>query len=111
MLQPKNKNVLGKLFEKEQAKIVRAAEPKRLPAVLSRTETMQVIRHLDGVYKLIGQLMYGSRLRVMETLRLRVKDVGLSIRYLIVRDGKGEKDCITHYPEPVFLHWNCRLIM
>ena len=93
------KNVLGKPLDKEQISIVRAAAPRRLPTVLSKAETMQVIHHLDGVYKLVGQLMYGSGLRVMEVLRLRVKDVDFSNRYLIVRDGKGEKDRITLLPE------------
>ena len=60
-----------------------------IPTVLSPDEVERVIDNLPGVYKIIGQIMYGSGLRVMETMRLRVKDIDFANRQIIVRDGKG----------------------
>ncbi len=57
-------------LQDEQLTAVRASKPKRLPTVLSRSEALEVIKHLRGTNKLIAQIMYGSGLRVMETLRL-----------------------------------------
>ena len=57
-------------LQDEQLTAVRASKPKRLPTVLSRSEALEVIEHLRGTNKLIAQIMYGSGLRVMETLRL-----------------------------------------
>jgi integrase len=60
--------------------------------VLSRAEVRAVLAQLDGTHWLIGNLLYGSGLRLMEALRLRVKDLVLERSELIVRDGKGGKD-------------------
>jgi integrase len=60
--------------------------------VLTREEIRLVLRYLDGVYWLVGCLLYGSGLRRMEGLRLRVKDVDFVHRALLVREGKGGKD-------------------
>jgi len=79
--------------------VVRATRPKRLPVVLSRAEVRRVLSQLDGQYLLIVGLLYGSGLRVLEALRLRVKDIDLERRLLIVRDGKGAKDRVTLLPE------------
>jgi integron integrase len=88
--------------------VVRAHRPKRLPTVLSQSEAQRVIAHLDGVHWLIGALLYGSGLRLMEGLRLRVKDVDLVRRRIIVRNGKGAKDRATVLPatlvEPLRIH-------
>jgi integron integrase len=78
--------------------VVRAHRPKRLPTVLSQAEAQQVVAHLNGVHWLIGALLYGSGLRLMECLRLRVKDVNLEYRRIIVRNGKGAKDRATLLP-------------
>lgn len=54
---------------------------------------------MDGTYQLMAKLLYGSGLRLMECLRLRVKDIDLDQRMIVVRDGKGEKDRVTMLPE------------
>lgn len=79
--------------------IVRAARPRRLPVVLSRNEVRRVLGHLRPPYWLIASLLYGSGLRLMEALRLRVKDVDLEQRQLLVRNGKGAKDRVTVLPD------------
>jgi integron integrase len=88
--------------------VVRAHRPKRLPTVLSQAEAQQVIAHLNGIHWLIGALRYGSGLRLLECLRLRVKDVNLDYRRIIVRNGKGAKDRVTVLPstlvDPLKLH-------
>ncbi|MGB9872688.1 MAG: integron integrase, partial [Anaerolineae bacterium] len=60
-----------------------------------------LLDHLDGVYKLMAQLLYGSGLRLMECVRLRIQDVDFAYRAITVRDGKGEKDRIVPLPEAV----------
>jgi integron integrase len=78
--------------------IARARRPRRLPVVLTRAEVHAMIGHMDGVHALMAKLMYGTGLRLMECLRLRVKDVELVRREVIVRQGKGAKDRITMFP-------------
>ncbi len=78
-----------------------ADKPKKLPTVLTPDEARQVIACLTGVYQLIGKLLYGSGLRLMEALRLRVKDIDFAQTMLIVRDGKGSKDRVTVLPQSV----------
>ena len=76
------------------------AKPKRrLPCVLTVDEVARVLAELDGVPALIAQLLYGSGLRLMEALRLRLKDVDFANGQIVVRDGKGEKDRVTVLPE------------
>jgi integron integrase len=88
--------------------LVRASRPPRLPVVLTRAEAERLLAQLTGTKWLIASLLYGSGLRVMECLRLRVKDVDLSYRQILVRDGKGEKDRVTMLPgklvEPLRAH-------
>jgi len=81
--------------------VVRAKRPKRLPAVLTRNEVQRVLAELDGVYRLVGLLLYGSGLRLLECLRLRVKDVDFDARQIIVREGKGDKDRYALFPDLV----------
>lgn len=76
-----------------------ANKPKRLPTVLSQEETRRILACLTGANKLKGQLLYGSGLRLMECLRLRVKDVDFAQCHILVRDGKGQKDRVTLLPE------------
>ncbi|HKZ55354.1 MAG TPA: integron integrase [Anaerolineales bacterium] len=78
---------------------VRARKPKRLPTVLTRSETLRVISAMSGVHQLIAKLLYGSGLRILECLRLRVKDVDFEQHLIVVRDGKGDRDRITMLPE------------
>ncbi len=77
----------------------RARRPPRIPTVLSRDETTLVLSHLSGVYQVIGKLLYGSGLRLLEALRLRVKDVDFARGQIIVRSGKGDTDRVTLLPE------------
>ncbi|MDB5349490.1 MAG: integron integrase [Planctomycetota bacterium] len=78
--------------------LVPAKRPERLPVVLTREEVRAVLAHLGGVHRLAAGLMYGSGLRLMETLRLRVKDVDFGQNHLVVREGKGDKDRVTVLP-------------
>ncbi|RLB27393.1 MAG: integron integrase [Deltaproteobacteria bacterium] len=85
----------------DQINAVRAKRPVRLPTVMSKDETLRVIGALAGIHKLMSMLLYGSGLRLMECVRLRVKDVDFKLNQIIVRDGKGAKDRITVFPENV----------
>lgn len=76
-----------------------AKKPKRLPTVLTKDEVHRVLNHLSGVNLLMARLLYGSGLRLMECLRLRVKDLDFAYRTVTVRDGKGEQDRVTILPE------------
>ena len=87
---------LGSLGE-----FARAQRPERLPVVLSVEEVRQVLAALEGTQRLIGQLLYGAGLRLLEVLRLRVKDVDLARLQLVVRSGKGDKDRVTMLPVSV----------
>ena len=78
--------------------IERAKPSKNLPLVFSRSEVQSVLTHLDGTNHLIAALLYGSGLRLMEGIRLRVKDIDFSANQLTVREGKGAKDRVTMLP-------------
>jgi integron integrase len=88
--------------------VTRATRPKRLPVVLTPEEVRAVLANLHGVYWLIGHLLYGSGLRLMEALRLRIKDIDFDYRQILVRDGKGSRDRVTVLAEtlvaPLRLH-------
>ncbi|MGF2736706.1 integron integrase [Marinobacter sp. DUT-1] len=83
----------------EELSFERARRPKRLPTVFSPEEAKAVISNLEGEYRLVAMLLYGSGLRINEALRLRVKDVDFDMQQLIVRSGKGDKDRITLLPD------------
>lgn len=104
------RNVLQMELDESQILPIRPTKPRRVPTVLSRDEAKRVIANMSGVYKLMTQIMYGSGLRLMEVLRLRVKDLDFANRQIIVRDGKGENDRLTTFPdillEPMRLHLN-----
>jgi len=89
-------------------KVTQAKAPKRLPVVLTQAEVQVVLSRLDGTMWLIASLLYGSGLRIMEALRLRVKDVDFARREILVREGKGFKDRVTMLPmslvEPLKSH-------
>jgi len=82
--------------------VVRAKTPSRLPVVLTRTEVAEVLTRMRGTHRLIGDLLYGTGMRIMEALRLRVKDVDFGRREILVRDGKGAKDRVTMLPDRLF---------
>jgi integron integrase len=79
-------------------RIERAKRPTRLPVVLTRPEARRLFSHLDGVYRLMAGLLYGSGLRLMECVRLRIKDVDFGYLQITVREGKGGKDRVTMLP-------------
>lgn len=81
--------------------LVRAKKPKRLPEVLTKMEVRSVLNQLDGVPWLVVMILYGAGLRLLECLRLRIKDIDFGYRQIIVREGKGNKDRITMLPEAV----------
>jgi len=78
---------------------MRPSKPKRVPTVLSKTEALTVIQKMSGLYRLMAQIMYGSGLRLMECLRLRVKDIDFQNHQIIVHDGKGGDDRVTMLPD------------
>jgi integron integrase len=78
--------------------VVRAKRPKRLPVVLTREEVRSILGLLQGPQWILGMLLYGGGLRLMECLRLRVKDVDFSRNEIRVRSGKGDKDRVTMLP-------------
>ena len=78
--------------------VIRARRPRRLPVVLTRDEVRSLLGCLKGTHHLIAVLLYGSGMRAMECLRLRVKDLNLDRNQITVRDGKGSKDRLTMLP-------------
>ena len=78
---------------------VRATRPARVPTVLTPEEAQQVIQAMSGTTQLVVKLIYGSGLRLMEALRLRVQDLDFGMKQLTVRDGKGAKDRCTMLSE------------
>jgi integrase len=80
---------------------VRAKTDKRVPDVFTHPEALAVLANLSGVYWLIGKLLYGSGMRVMEALRLRVKDLEFARFQITVRDTKGNTDRYTLLPRTI----------
>ena len=78
---------------------LRAKRPKRLPTVLTKEEALRLIGCLSGTHQLMAKLIYGSGIRLMECLRLRVNDLEFERRAIIVRDGKGAQDRVTVLPD------------
>ena len=78
--------------------IQRAKRPRRLPVVLTRGETRAILVRMEGTHGLMARLLYGTGMRLMECLRLRVKDVELERREIVVREGKGARDRMTVLP-------------
>lgn len=85
----------------EELNAVRAKKTERIPVVLSHPEAMSIIRSMDGLMQLMTMLLYGCGLRLMECLRLRIKDVDMGMNCIVVRDGKGKKDRVVMLPEMV----------
>lgn len=78
--------------------ITRAKKPARLPVVLSQAEVAAILQHAHGTHGLIIRLLYGTGMRLMEAMRLRVKDIEFDSRIIIVRGGKGDKDRVVPLP-------------
>jgi integron integrase len=83
--------------------VIRAKKPRRLPVVLSRDEVTAILRNLDGLHWLAACLLYGSGLRLMECIRLRVKDIEFDHRAIFVRAGKGAKDRVVTLPDALLI--------
>lgn len=81
------------------ADIERSRMPARMPVVLTRAEARTVLGKLEGVPRMMALLLYGSGLRLMECVRLRVKDVDFGYQQITIRNGKGFKDRVTMLPE------------
>lgn len=92
--------VVGRPLE-ELGPLPRGRLPTTLPAVLTREEVTAVLSRLRGRHRLVGLLLYGGGLRLLECLMLRVKDVDLSRGELMIRRGKGQKDRVTMIPQAV----------
>lgn len=78
--------------------VEQAKTNKRLPVVLTKAEVQQVLSHLSGTQHLVVSLLYGTGMRILEALRLRVKDVDFARKEILIRDGKGFKDRVTMLP-------------
>jgi integron integrase len=96
---------LGRLLQD----VVRAKRPTRVPTVLSVGEVTAVLNRLDGTTALMARLLYGSGLRLMECVRLRVKDIDFQYRQITVRDGKGQKDRVMVLPTALVDHLSTHL--
>lgn len=81
--------------------VVRAKRPKRLPVVLAKEEVRMILARLHGTEWIMAMLLYGAGLRLMECLRLRVKDIDFARNEIHVRAGKGDKDRVTMLPAAV----------
>jgi integron integrase len=79
--------------------VVRAKQPQRLPVVLTQNEVRAVLDRMSGVYGLMASILYGTGMRLMECVRLRVKDVEFERGEILIRDGKGAKDRVAMLPE------------
>jgi integron integrase len=94
------RHVLGREIG-DLGEVIRARKPKHVPVVMTRDEVKAVLAQLDGEKWLMASLMYGTGLRLMERLRLRVQDVDFSRSEITVREGKGSKDRVTMLPESI----------
>ena len=79
-------------------KVIRARKPRRLPVVLSRGEVKLVLKNLDGLHRFMAGMLYGTGMRLMECLRLRVQDIDFAYNQVQIRDGKGFKDRLSVLP-------------
>ncbi|MBK1721104.1 integron integrase [Thiocystis violacea] len=91
------KQVLGQSLD-ELGDFTRAKRPKRLPVVLERGEVARLLSGIEGTQHLMAALLYGTGMRLMECVRLRVQDVDFEYHQIVVRDGKGQKDRVVPLP-------------
>lgn len=85
----------------EEINAVRANKKTHIPVVMTREETSKVIRMMEGTTQIAAKLMYGSGLRISETIRLRVQDMDYEMKTITVRSGKGAKDRVTTFPSSI----------
>ncbi len=91
-------------------KLARPKRPQRLPVVMTMEEVAAALSHLEGQYSLLGRLLYGTGMRIMEALRLRVKDVDFAHNTLVVRSGKGNKDRALMLPQALVPDLRAQLV-
>lgn len=89
--------------------VIRAKRPQRLPVVLTRDEIARVLARLSGTEWLVASMLYGSGMRLGECLQLRVKDLDLARREILIRDAKGQKDRVTMLPQALLPHVRAHL--
>jgi integron integrase len=92
------RNVIGKEVG-DLGEVIRAKRPEKLPVVLTVSEVQTILANLTGTHKLLAQLMYGTGLRIIEAVRLRVKDIDFERKLITVREGKGAKDRSALLPD------------
>ena len=95
------RSLLNMPLDEEALNFIRPKKGKRVPVVLSRDEARAIVASMMGPYKLMVQVMYGSGLRLMECLRLRVKDIDFENHRILVYDGKGGDDRVTMLPDSI----------
>jgi len=95
------RNLLNIELDEATLEFVRPKKGKRVPVVLSKDEARTLISNMTGQYRLMAQVMYGSGLRLMECLRLRIKDIDFANNRIIIYDGKGGDDRVTILPEGI----------
>jgi integron integrase len=81
--------------------VQRAKKPERLPVVFTKTEVNALLARLEGVHWLMANILYGTGLRLMECVRLRIEDIDFEYGQIVVREGKGQKDRITMLPNSI----------
>jgi len=81
--------------------VVRAKPPQRIPVVLTQDEVAGVLRHVSGTTGIMATLLYGAGLRLMECMRLRIKDLDSASNHMVVHDGTGHKDRVTRLPRTI----------
>lgn len=91
------RNVLDKPIE-DWLEPLRAKKKTRIPVVMSQSEVQRVFNEMSGIHFLMAQLLYGSGIRLMECVRLRIKDLDFTNNLIVVRSGKGNKDRMTVFP-------------
>jgi integron integrase len=89
--------------------VVRAKASARLPVVLTRREVVRLLGGMNGTHRLLGELLYGTGMRILEGARLRVKDLDFGRGEILVRDGKGAKDRVTMLPRALYPALRCHL--
>ena len=88
--------------------LIRAKRPQRLPVVLTRDEVQQLLSKISGVEWLAASMLYGTGMRLGECVQLRIKDIDLARREILIRDAKGQKDRVTVLPESLLPHVNAQ---
>jgi integron integrase len=84
--------------------LIRAKRPQRLPVVLTRAEVRQLLAKISGIEWLVASMLYGTGMRLGECVQLRIKDIDLARREILLRDAKGQKDRVTMLPEILLPH-------